>query len=48
MLLECCYRAFGGVDLVIVGWDKVAVYMVALDVRFNGVGTIIVHKVGRG
>ncbi len=48
MLFESCNHAFGGVDPVIVGWDKVDVHMVALDVCFNGLGAFIVHNVERG
>ncbi len=48
MLLERFNHAFGGVDSVIVGWDKVDVHMVASDVHFNGLGTLIVHNVKRG
>ncbi len=48
ILSECCNHAFGGVDLVIVGWDKEYVHMVASDVCFNGLGTFIVHNVEHG
>ncbi len=48
MLLECCNRVFGSVDSVIVGWDKFNVHMVALDVHFDGLGTLIVHNVEHG
>jgi hypothetical protein len=37
-----------GVDLVIVGWDKVDVHMVALDVCFDSLGAFIVHNTERG
>ncbi len=48
MLLERCNYTFAGVDLVIVGWDKVDVNMVASDVHLNGLGTFIIHNVERG
>jgi hypothetical protein len=48
MLLESCNCTFGCVYPVIVGWDKVDVYMVALDMCFNGLGEFIVHYVEHG
>ncbi len=48
MILEHCNCAFGNVDAVIVGWDEGDVHMVALDVRFDGLGTFIVHNLERG
>ncbi len=48
MLFESCNRAFGGIDLVIVGWDKVDFHMVALDVCSDSLGAFIVHNVERG
>ncbi len=48
MLLECNNCTFGSTDSVIVGWDEVDVHMVALDVRFDGLGAFIVHNVERG
>ncbi len=48
MLFESCDPVFGGVDLVIVGWDKVDVHMVVLDVCFNGLGEFVVHCIEPG
>ncbi len=48
MLFESCNCAFDGVDPVIVGWDKMDVHMVVLDVCFNGLGEFIGHYVERG
>ncbi len=48
MLLEHCNRAFCGVDSVIVGWDEVGVHMVALDMRINSLGALIVHNIECG
>jgi hypothetical protein len=48
LLIERCNHAFGGIDSVIVGWDKVDVHMVASDVHFDGFGTFVVHNVERG
>ncbi len=48
MTLDHFNHAFGSVDPVVVGWDKVDVHMVALDVPFGGLGTLIVHNVEHG
>ncbi len=47
MLLESCNRAFGDVDPVSVGWDKVDLHLVSLNVCFDGLGALIVHYVER-
>jgi hypothetical protein len=48
MLYGSCNCTVGSVDPVIVGWDKVDVHTVVLDVCFDGVGAFIVHYVERG
>ncbi len=48
MLFESCNCTFSGVDPVIVGWDKVDVHMLALDVCFNGLGAFVVHNAELG
>ncbi len=48
MFLERSNHAFGGIDSVIVGWDEVDVHIVASDVHFDSLGTLIVHNLERG
>ncbi len=48
MLVGSCNCAFGGVDPVIVGWDKVDVHMVVMDVCFDSLGAFVVHYLERG
>ncbi len=47
MLLECCNWALG-VDSVSVGWDKVVVHRVTLNVCFDSLEILIVHNLEHG
>ena len=43
MFIEDADGPFGSVDLMVVGWDKLDVQHVALNVLFNGFRAFIVH-----
>ncbi len=45
MFLESGDGPFHGIDLVVVGGDKLDVHPVGMDVFLHGLGTFIVHDV---
>ena len=45
MFFEGADGTFGGIDAMVVRWDQLYLHFVFLDMRFNGLGTFVIHDV---